>query len=503
MELIIAGSGLFFSPLAIALTALGCLLGIIIGVMPGLGPLMGIILLLPVAFHLPDAAAMGLLISIYVGGSCGGSISAILLRIPGTPLAAATLLDGYPMARKGRAQDAIGIAVTASALGGLISGVVLIFFSPVLARFALNFAPPEIFGMTLLGLISIVVVTRESPLKGFIAGVFGLLIATIGTDDFTNAYRFTFGSYNLYNGFHIVAMVVGLFAISEVIFQVQSDGYLDKPQIDRIKAPFSSIRLIRAHLGNLFRSSALGLFFGALPGAGGVISSFTSYAVAKSQARPGEKYGEGEEGGVVATEAANNACCGGALIPTLSLGIPGDGSTAVLMGALFLLGFYPGPELFEYNKDVAGGIFLAYMSANVFLLVLGIALTPLFVLVLKFPKAYLIPAVLLLSVIGTFAIQSSVFDLWVMFGFGIIGYFMRRGGYPLAPVIIGAILGPICESNFRRSLLISDDGLAIFIQRPISATILTIVAAILVFMALRAWRPSLFQGLIPGTKDTS
>jgi len=488
MELLISGSGLFFTPLAILMSAVGCLLGLIIGVLPGLGPLMGIILLLPVAFHLPAGAAMALLLSIYVGGSCGGSISAILLRIPGTPLAAATLLDGYPMAQKGRAQDAIGIAVTSSSLGGLIGGVVLIFFSPFLAEFALNFAPPEIFGMTLLGLISIVVVSQESPVKGFIAGVFGLLIATIGTDDFTNAYRFTFGAFNLYNGFHIVAMVVGLFAISEVIFQVQSGGYLAKPIIGKIKAPFSSIKLISGHLPNLFRSAALGSFFGALPGAGGVISSFTSYAVAKTRAKPHENYGEGEEGGVVATEAANNACCGGALIPTLSLGIPGDGSTAVLMGALFLLGFYPGPELFEHHKDVAGGIFIAFMAANVFLLILGITLTPLFVSVLKFPKAYLIPSVLLLSIIGTFAIQSSVFDLWVMFAFGIIGYYLRRGGYPLAPVIIGAILGPICESNFRRSLLISDNGLQIFIERPISAVILGIVSILLIMIMVKSFR---------------
>jgi len=185
---------------------------------------------------------------------------------------------------------------------------------------------------------------------------------------------------------------------------------------------------------------------------------------------------------------ANNACCGGALIPTLSLGIPGDASTAVLMGALFLLGFYPGPELFEFNKDIAGGIFIAFMAANVFLLILGIALTPLFVSILKFPKAYMIPAVMLLSIIGTYAIQSSVFDLWVMFAFGIIGYFLRRGGYPLAPVIIGAILGPITESNFRRSLLISDNGLQIFIDRPISAVILGIVVLLLVYLAVGSFR---------------
>lgn len=488
MELLIQGGGLFLNTLTISMTAVGCLLGLIIGVLPGLGPLMGIILLLPVAFHLPPTAAMGLLIAVFVGGSCGGAISAILLRIPGTPLAAATLLDGYPMAQNGRAQDAIGIAVSASAFGGLLGGLVLIFLAPMLATFALRFAPPEIFSMTLLGLTSIVVVAKESPLKGFISGTLGLLIATIGTDDFTNAYRFTFDAHQLYNGFHIVAMVVGLFAVSEMIFQIQAGGHLRKPQIDRIKAPFRSVLLLKNHLPNLIRSSGIGVVLGALPGAGGVISAFTAYAISKSRARPDEKYGEGAEGGVVASEAANNACCGGALIPTLSLGIPGDGSTAVLMGALFLLGFYPGPELFEYHKDIAGGIFLAYLSANVFLLILGIMLTPLFVSVLRIKKAYLIPAVLLLSIIGTYAIQSSVFDLWVMFGFGLLGYILRRADYPLAPIIIGAILGPISEANFRRSLLISDNGYMIFLDRPISAVIISIVALMLSFILYQSVR---------------
>lgn len=490
MEPLITGLGLFFSPLSIFLTAAGCFLGLIIGVLPGLGPLMGIILLLPVAFHLAPVAGMGLLIAVYVGGSCGGAISAILLRIPGTPLAAATLLDGYPMARNGRAQDAIGIAISASAIGGLVGGIVLIFCSPFLAAFALRFAPPEYFAMTLFGLGAVVVVAREAPLKGLITGALGLLTATIGADEFTNAYRFTFDTHNLYNGFHIVAVVVGLFGISEMIFQIRSGGFLIKPSIPHIRAPFRALAIVAQHIPNLVRSSFIGSFFGALPGAGGVISAFTAYALAKARPKPGEVYGEGAEGGVVASESANNACCGGALIPTLSLGIPGEGSTAVLMAAMFLLGFFPGPELFEQNADVVGGIFLAYISSNVFLLFLGVLLTPYFVSVLRVPKAYLIPAVLLLSAVGVFAIQSSVFDLWVMFVFGVVGYFLRRADYPLAPLVIGAILGPICEANFRRSLLISDTGMWIFVERPISATILTVLLIIAVVAVLRRLMPS-------------
>ncbi|TGD41441.1 tripartite tricarboxylate transporter protein TctA [Pseudotabrizicola sediminis] len=480
-DLLTLGAPLFFTWQAVLLTAAGIVAGLFIGVLPGLGPLMGIVLMLPVAFHLPPIPAMGMLIAIYVGGSAGGSISAILLRIPGTPLAAATLFDGYPMAQKGRAQDAIGLSITSSAIGGLIGGLVLLFCSPLLAAFALRFGPPEYAAMALLGLLTIAVVSEGSTLKGLIAGGFGLALATMGTDEFTNAYRFTFGNFNLTSGPHIVPVVVGLFALSEVFFQIESGNFLASPNIQKLRVSFRALRLLAAHKVNLVRSALIGTLMGAIPGAGGDVSAFISYAVARRMARPGERYGEGAEGGVVATEAANNGCCGGALIPSLSLGIPGDASTAVLLAALFLLGFFPGPELFRYNADIAGGIFIAYLMGNIVLLVMGIVLVPFFGAVLKVPKAWLLPAVLLLSTMGTYALQNSVFDLWVMLVFGAIGYLLRRASYPLAPIIIGMILGPVLENNFRRSMLISRDGLNIFIERPISATILGLVAIMLVY----------------------
>jgi putative tricarboxylic transport membrane protein len=489
-DLIIKGLPLFFTLESVALTAFGILAGLIIGVLPGLGPLMGIVLMLPFAFHLPPIAAMGMLIAIYIGGSAGGSVSAILLRIPGTPLAAATLFDGFPMAQKGRAQDAIGLSMTASALGGLIGGAVLLFFSPLLARFALNFAPPEYCAMALLGVLTIALVSDGSALKGMLVGGFGLVLATVGTDEFTNAERFTFGSFELSNGPHVVAVVVGLFALSEVFFQIEFGGFADRPNVERLRVSFHALRLLMRHKVNLLRSSLIGTFFGAVPGAGGDVSAFISYAAARKMARPGEHYGQGEEGGVVATEAANNGCCGGALIPTLSLGIPGDASTAVLMGALILLGFFPGPELFRSHPEIAGGIFVAYIAGNVMLLILGVVLTPLFGRVLKVPKAWLLPAVLLLSMLGTYALQSSTFDLWVMLAFGVIGYVLRRSGCPLAPLIIGLILGPVLESNLRRSLLISHDGLAIFVERPISAVIVAIDLALLVAIVVSTVRAS-------------
>lgn len=475
-----AGFNLFFTPLAIGLTLLGVLFGLLVGALPGLGPLMGIILLLPVAIGLPPVAAMGFLIAIFVGGSCGGSISAILLRIPGTPLAAATLFDGYPMAQKGRASEAIGIAISASSLGGLFGGIVLIIAAPLLAEFASGFAPPEYTALAITGLIAVAVISDGTLIKGLITGCFGMLLATIGTDEFSTGYRFTFDSYHMLNGFHIVAVVVGLFAISEMAHQIMSGSLLDQPNLKAVRPSFNSIWITLRHWKNLLRSSTIGAFFGSLPGAGGVISSFSAYAVAKASANPDEKYGEGAEGGVVATESANNATVGGTMVPSLALGIPGDASSAVLIGALLILGFFPGPTLFEQQPEIVGGIFLVYLASNVFLLLLGILATPLFVYVLKIKKCFLIPTVLLLCSIGTFALQASVFDLWVMLGFGLIGILFRSASYPLAPVVIGIILGPLLENNLRRSLLISQDGYSIFLERPISATLLAINVILIV-----------------------
>lgn len=480
-DLLLSGMELVSTPATIMYIALGCIGGLLIGALPGLGPLMGIILMLPLAYYLPPVAGMGLLIAIYVGGSCGGAISAILLRIPGTPLAAATLLDGYPMARAGRAGDAIGVAISASSIGGIFGGIVLIFFAPLLAKVAVNFGPPEYFALGIAGLLSIAVVSSESTLKGLLTGCLGLLIAMVGTDPLSNAYRFDFGDSQLLGGIHIVAVVVGLFALSEAVVQILEGNLNKMPEVKNVKVSFKSLFLTLDHKWNLLRSSMIGTFFGALPGASGIIASFTAYAIARARSSKDERYGEGAVGGVVATESANNACCGGALIPTLALAIPGDAACAVLMGALLLLGLQPGPQLFLYSGDIVGGVFLAYLIANIFLFAFGILLTPMFVSVLKLKKQYLIPSVLLLSFVGVFALQSSVFDLWIALLFGFVGYILRKYQYPLAPIVIGIVLGPIVEGNFRRSLLLSRDGYQIFVERPICATILLINAIVLIW----------------------
>ncbi|MEH0388445.1 tripartite tricarboxylate transporter permease [Vibrio mimicus] len=482
-EILFEGVDQFLTITVFFNVVIGTILGLLVGVLPGLGPLMGMILLLPFAYQLPPVAGIGLLVAIFIGGSCGGAISAILLRIPGTPLAAATLLDGYPMAKKGRSADAIGIAISASALGGLIGGVMLIFFTPMLAEVAMNFGPPEYFALSITGLLSITIVSSESTVRGLMSGCLGLLLATVGTDQLSMAERFTLGSSDLLSGLNIGSVVVGLFAISEVMVQVQSDDLNFKPRIEKVKVSFRSLMLVFKHKVNLIRSSIIGVFFGAIPGASGIISSFASYAVTRSLAKNRHEYGQGAEGGVVATESSNNACCGGAMIPTLALAVPGDASCAVLMSALMLLGLQPGPQLFALSGDVVGGVFLSYLLSNVFLLFLGLLMTPFFVSVLKLKKSILLPIVLILSILGTFALQSSVFDLWIMLTLGIVGYLLRQAEFPLAPIVIGFILGPIAEGNLRRSLLISQNGFGIFLERPIGTTIL-VVNLILVIAAV-------------------
>ncbi|MDB6178217.1 tripartite tricarboxylate transporter permease [Paracoccus sp. Z330] len=483
-----SGFEMFLTPLAVGLTFMGILIGMLVGALPGLGPLMGIVLLLPFAIGMPPLAGMGFLIAIFVGGSCGGSVSAILLRIPGTPLAAATLLDGYPMAKKGRAADAIGIALAASALGGIAGGVVLIMASPTLARFASSFGPPEYTMLAITGLFTISLISEGTLVKGLMACAFGLLLSTVGTDEFSTGFRFTFDNPNLMNGFHIVAVVVGLFAVSEMAFQVMGSDLLSSPTIQKVQPGLGSFVRVLRHWPNLLRSSGIGVFFGSLPGAGGDISSFSAYGVAKAFSGSHENYGTGEEGGVVATEAANNATVGGALVPTLALGIPGDASSAMLLGAMLILGFVPGPLMFVQEPGFVGGIFLVYMLSNVFLLVAGIIAAPLFIRVLSIPKAYLIPAILILCCIGTFALQASVFDLLVMFAFGLVGMLFRLTGYPLSPVVLGLILGPILESNLRRSLLISREGYWIFLDRPVASALVVLNVLILTGLLVSSLR---------------
>lgn len=471
-EIFLAGIPVYFGFLQIILTAFGVFMGIIIGILPGLGPLLGLTLLTPMSMNMNPYAGMGLLIGIFVGGTAGGAISAILLRIPGTPIAAATLLDGYPLAQQGRGPFAVSLAISTSALGGIIGGIYLIFFSPLLARIALKFSPPEYFALALTGVFCIAVVSRESTTKGLMTGALGLLLATIGMDPFMSNFRFTFGTLALSGGIGIVAMVIGLFAVSEMLLQVEKGDFDHSPRLKAFLPPLDSITENFKQGFNLLRSSTLGTFIGALPGAGSVIASFVSYAVAKNSSRNPEKFGTGNPAGVIATESANNACCGGTLIPSLTMALPGDPCSAMLLAALMLLGYIPGPRLFVQNQDLVGGIFLAYIGSNVFLFIIGLAFLPLFVKILNVRKKFLIPIILILCAVGSYGMETSINDLWITLIFGVLAFVIQKFGYPLAPFVIARVLGPIMEENFRRSLIMSGDDPMIFLTRPITVGIL-------------------------------
>jgi putative tricarboxylic transport membrane protein len=400
------------------------------------------------------------------------------------------------MAKKGKAPQAVGLAIAASSIGGISGGIALIFVSPLLAKIALKFGPPEYFSLTLIGMISIAVVARESTLKGLLSACFGLIVASIGTDPFTGYDRFTFGYGNLMGGIRLVALLVGLFAVSEMFIQIERGGLNIKPDIKAFRPPLRVILTVLKNGVNLIRSSFIGTFIGSLPGVGGVASAFISYAMAKASSKEPEKFGTGKEEGIIASEAANNACCGGALIPSLALAIPGDPITAVLLGALMLIGLMPGPELFMNYPDVVGGLFYAYIGANILLLILGLLFNPIFVSILKIRKNRLIPMIFILSVIGTFAVQSSLFDIWCMWFFGLVGYVMRKRGFPLAPFVIARVLGPILEPAFRRSLILSGGSFTVFVSRPLSLIILIVAAILLAWTVVPPEKVKQIKGAI-------
>lgn len=464
----------------------GLLIGIVIGVLPGMGPLLGVVLAIPFTFYMEPVPSMALLIGIYQGGSYGGAITATLLGIPGTPIAAATLLDAHPMARAGRASDAVTLATLASAIGGAISGIVLIVSAPALAQIALRFGPAEIFALALLGMTCIATQSEGTVLKGLLSGALGLAVATIGNDPITGFQRFTFGTTDLEGGIALVAMLVGLFAISEFLMQIERP-IRAFDATERIGTSFRMFRTLLTAPFSYLRAGFTGVVIGIIPGIGGVTASFLAYKFEKDLSRQPETFGKGEPKGVIASEAANSATTGGALIPMLAIGIPGDPIVAVLMGGLMIQGLTPGPMLFLAHGNVISGIFATFLVGTTLLLVFGLLLIPLFVRLLRVPHSVLLAAVLLLGTLGTYAVQRQVFDLWMMWLFGLIGYGMRKTGVPLAPFVIGVVLGPVFESNFRRTaILVAGDFFGFISGRPIALAILflTLVALLLPFLKL-------------------
>lgn len=448
----------------------GVAVGISIGTLPGLTATMGVALILPMTFGMEPVVGILLLIGVYFGAIYGGSVAAILLNTPGTPSSAATALDGYPLARQGYGLKALTVSTISSAIGGILSVIILILIAPKLAEFALKFSAPETFALAFFGLSIISGISGKYPIKGFIMAFIGLLLASIGMDPVGGFPRFNFGSTNLMSGVDFIVIMIGLFAASEA-FQAVEDSF-KKNEIIEIK---HNAKLkwheFKSLIVTIIRSTGIGTGIGMIPGAGGEISTFVSYGEAKRFAKKGEKFGEGEIKGISASETANNATTGGAMIPLLTLGIPGDAVAAVMLGALMVQGLQPGPLLFVEHSEIVYTLFLGMLLANVLLLVIGLPAIRIFVKVLSIPKIFIAAIILVLSIVGSYAIGNNLFDVWVMLIAGLIGYFFKKNHYPPSPLILALILGPLMESNMRRSLVISDGSWGIFITRPISAVL--------------------------------
>lgn len=462
----------------------GVFVGIVIGSIPGMTVSMGMALMLPFSFALPTTPAIGLLLGVHVGGITGGSVSAILLDIPGTPSAAATVLDGHPMARGGQGGKALGTAVMASFVGGMVSLVALILIAPQLATIALSFGAPELFAIVFLGLTIIVSVSGRSVLKGVIAGLIGLALMTVGLDPILGVPRFTFGQVELQAGVALLPAMIGLFAIPQVLEELEPHaGEGLRMMTERVRAQLPNMSETRSLLPTFLRGSLIGTAVGIVPGTGGPIASFLAYDQEKRRSRQPEKFGTGVMEGVAAPESANNGVTGAALIPMLTLAIPGDPIVAVLMGGLIIHGLQPGPLLFTQQPVFVTGIFVSILVAYVFTVLMQLGMIRLFVQVQKVKRPYLLSVIAVLAVAGSYAVAFTMFAVWTMLFFGILAYLMRKFDFPVIPVLLAIVLGPILEGQFRRALVISAGDPTVFFTQPLSL-IFIILAMIMLFNPL-------------------
>lgn len=474
------------NPIFYLLIGGGVFVGIIIGALPGLTATMGVALILPLTFSLELELGLALLLGVYVGAIYGGSISAIMLNIPGTPASAATLYDGYPLTQQGKAAKALTISTISSFVGGMIGTFILIFAAPFLANMALQFSPTEYFALMIFGLSVIVSVSEQNMLKGIIAGILGLILATVGLDPITSVPRFTFDSFNLLNGFSIIPVLIGLFALSSVFGEYIPFHKNQKtsPIVGSYKINVKDLIYITP---TIIKSGIIGTFVGAIPGAGADIAAFLCYNEAK-QSDKENTFGKGNIKGIAAPESGNNAVTAGSLVPLLSLGVPGDAVAAVMLGALTIKGVNPGPLLFQNNISLVYSIFFIVILANIFLLILGLLGTKYFPLVSKIPYHYITPVVAVLSLIGAYAINNNFFDVGIAVIFGILGYFMKIYQIPISPIVLAMILGPLAEVNLRRSLLLYDNSWGWMVTRPITTTLLILSCVTIIISFCRSFK---------------
>jgi putative tricarboxylic transport membrane protein len=469
LSLLLAGFSVALTPTNIALGLLGAVAGTLIGALPGLGPANGIAILIPLVFSLglPADSAMILLVCVYYGAMYGGRISSILLNIPGDEPAVMTTLDGYPMAKQGRAEAALAISGVASFFGGTVSIIALMFFAPALASVAIRFGPAEYFALYILAFCTITSISGSNPMKTFVATLLGLMFATVGLDPGSGVPRYTFGMLELYEGIDFVVALVGLFAISELLVFI--DRHLDSPHVAiKVGRVTAALKELSGTWWTMLRSSVVGFIGGILPGAGASLGAFLAYALEKRLHGHDGDFGNGDKRGVAAPEAGNNAGVSGGLVPLLSLGVPASATTAILLAMLVSLGVTPGPLLFEQQPELVWGLIAALYMANVALLVINLPMVGVFVRLLSIPSWILMPAVTMVAFVGIYSISHSAFDILTMVFFGVLGYLMRKLDISLVPVVLGLVLGGPMETNLRRALTLSDGDWSALVSSPLS-----------------------------------
>src|SRR5690625_4169278 len=466
-------------PNNILLLCVGVLVGIIVGALPGLTATMALALLLPFTFSMQAETSLITMGGLYIGGIYGGCISAILINTPGTPSAIATTFDGYPLAQKGKAAHALITAAVSSGVGGILGGFALLFLTPVLAGWALSFGPPEYFWVAILGLTMIATLSSGTMLKGLLGGCIGLLLGTIGISPVGGESRYTFGFTELQSGLELIVILIAFFCIPEVISMIEKKA---KPQ-DKLVMQKGIIKSIFTNYIKkpffILRSSIIGIIVGIIPGAGGNIAALLSYDSAVRFSKEKESFGKGNIEGVMAAETSNNAEVGGSLVPLLSLGIPGAPPAAVILGALMMQGITPGPNLMEEHPALVYTFLIAFMMANIIMLIFGIIGSKYIGKVLSIPSSYLAPSILFLTIVGTYAIRYNLFDVFMLIGFGLLAYIMKNAGFNPAPIVLGLILGPIAERGLTQSMLLGDASGSIFqlfFTRPISIVLIVLCA---------------------------
>ncbi|MDR1519735.1 MAG: tripartite tricarboxylate transporter permease, partial [Planctomycetota bacterium] len=487
--MLLSGFLTIFTLKTLALIAAGTVLGIIFGAIPGITVTMGVALFLPITFGMDPLQGICLLIALYIGGTSGGLISAILLKIPGTPASIATTFDGYPMAMRGEAGKALGAGIVFSFLGGMFSVVALMLLAPTLASVALEFGPYEYFGLALFSLTLIAGMSGKSMLKGGISAIVGMVFAFVGMAPITGFPRFTFGFDELVDGFSLLPALIGLFAVSQILEEAMGN----KREEDAAAFSFNirgfgfTWREFKGQLSNFLISSLIGTGIGILPGLGGGICNLVAYGTVQKYSKYPEKFGSGILDGVVASETSNNASTGGAMVPLLTLGIPGDNTTAMILAGFMIHGITPGPLLFDKHSDMVYGVFAALIVSNIIMILAEFWGMRLFVHILSVPKNILLPTVGVMCVIGAYGANNRIFDIWTMFLFGVLGFILKRFAIPLGPIILGFILCPILEINFRRGLQKSDGSLLPFFTEPISCAFIIITILVCLRLAWQEW----------------